>query len=313
MKTRILGFLLLLCSLSYGQEDTSAVPFVAYWELGDTYQFKVSKIKQQWKEGELSKNDTNTYIATFEVIDSTDSSYKVKWTFDTDFDQFNIDGPLLGKFSEYQSTEVIFLTDELGSFVGIENWQEIAKMMNGLVRDIVGFATEGKKADQKELMKIMEPILSIYQSKEGVEQLVFKELSYFLFPFGVEFEVGETIEYEDQLPNMLGGDPIRANAKLYIHDVDFENYYCHLKQEMTVNDEDTKAVVLGLFKRMGLDDKDMKKALKSAEFDITDNNSFEYYYYPGVPINIRTERKTKVEIESVRVRQTDIIIIELLD
>jgi hypothetical protein len=60
-------------------------------------------------------------------------------------------------------------------------------------------------------------------------------------------------------------------------------------QEIILNPEDTKQIVLTLFKQMGLEDKEMKKAMKSAKFDLKDLNRYEYYFYSGIPIKNRNE------------------------
>src|SRR5690606_36967896 len=117
---------------------------------------------------------------------------------------------LAEKFAKYQNTEVIYLTSETGEFVGIENWKEIATMMKGLFADVVDVMADKANTDKKELSKTIQPLLLAYESKEGVEQLVFKELQLIHFPFGLEYTVDEVIKYEEQLPNMFGGNPIRG-------------------------------------------------------------------------------------------------------
>ena len=50
---------------------------------------------------------------------------------------------------------------------------------------------------------------------------------------------------------MVGGEqPIKADAKLSIVETDFENFYCVLKEESTINPDDTKRQVISLFKKI---------------------------------------------------------------
>ncbi|GAB5465558.1 MAG: hypothetical protein Kapaf2KO_09940 [Candidatus Kapaibacteriales bacterium] len=313
MKLIILVTFILSYSHCTGQNDSITVPFVSYWAKGDSYDFKVTKIKQQWKEDELAKNDSSSYLVNFEVIDSTETRYIIKWSYKTNLRGFNIPENLIDRFSKYQMTEVIYQTNELGEFLGIENWEEIASMMKGLFTDLIVLLSEEESTKKEELEKAMQPLIRIYESKEGIEQLVFKELYFFHFPFGLEYDINEPIEYEEQLPNMFGGKPIRGNAKLYFEEVDYENSYCIMIQEMELNPEDTKEIVLTLFKRMGLQDKEMKKAMKTAKFDITDYNRYEYYYYPGIPINIETNRESIIHMDKEKVKRIEKTIIELVD
>ncbi|MFT4758561.1 MAG: hypothetical protein ACI9XO_001286 [Paraglaciecola sp.] len=57
---------------------------------------------------------------------------------------------------------------------------------------------------------------------------------------------------------MLGGKPIRGDAKLYFDSGDFENSFCILIQEMKLNSEDTKDIVTALIKQLKLNEKSDK-------------------------------------------------------
>ena len=46
------------------QIDSTKVAFISYWSIGDSYNFKVSKIKQQWTGGTLTKDQKQDYVAT---------------------------------------------------------------------------------------------------------------------------------------------------------------------------------------------------------------------------------------------------------
>ncbi len=297
----------------FGQSDNTTIPFVSYWSIGDSYDFKVTKIKRQWKDGSLSKDDSSSYIVNFNVIDSTETSYTIRWRYKTNLSEFNIPPKLADRFSKYQMTEVIYQTSELGEFTGIKNWEEISEMMKGLITDLVNVLAEDKNTNKEDLSRAMQPLMNVYESKQGIEQLIFKELQFFHFPFGIEFSTNEPILYEEQLPNMFGGAPIRGDVKLYVDEVDVGNSHCVLVQEMTLNPEDTKEIILALFRQMKLKDKEMNKAMKTAQFDITDYNTYEYFYYPGIPIRIETNRESLIDIDKEKGKRIDTTIIELIE
>ncbi|MBL0340790.1 MAG: hypothetical protein IPP71_07650 [Bacteroidetes bacterium] len=200
----ILLFIFGFVGISFCQTDTSNVSFVAYWSKGEQHKFRVSKIKKQWKGDEITKNDTILYDVKFEVLDSTATSYKIKWSYENDLTNiYNLPPEILEKFAKYQFTEVIYSTTEMGEFVGIENWEAIGKMMKDLFTDLAQYQELEKKLNANELQKAMDSFISVYSSKQGVEQLVFKELQTFHFPFGVAFSFKEPIEYEEELPKYV--------------------------------------------------------------------------------------------------------------
>jgi len=298
---------------SIAQTDTTAVPFVSYWSVGDSYDFKITKIKQQWKGEEQTKNDTTSYDANFLVLDSTATSYKIKWSYNNELiENYNLPEEFTDSFSKYNHMDVIYTTSELGEFVEIENWEEISKMMTSLFDELIDILSKNGEVEKEEFTKIMQPMITMYQSKEGIELMAYKELQLFHFPFGVEFTVGDTIQYEDMLPNMLGGPAIKAPTKLYLDEVDFDDSYCSLIQEMTLDPKDTQKMIISFFKKMGVKDKEMKKMLKESEINVSDYNTYNYYFYPGVPVYIEAIRSTLMTIDSKKAVRVDITQIELL-
>lgn len=304
----LLSFLLAVI-LGRAQDDGAGVPFVAYWSIGDSYNFNVTKIKQKLREGSEMESDTTSYIGNFEVIDSTDTSYKIKWSLEANLTSVEIPEEMMNELSKYLFTEVIYETTELGEFVAIENWQEIALKM----KDLFAILLSKYETSDKDIAEMMQPVLGIYETREGIEQLIFKELMLFHFLFGYEYDPNEPLEYADELPNMFGGKPIRGETKIYVDAVDYEEGYCLMVQEMAINGDDTKRVITDIFKKMAGDEKEMKKAMKNARFEISDYNIFEFYYYPGIPLKIHTKRETILDIKGQKGSQVDMTIIELVD
>jgi len=313
----ILGFVLLICfsSTSFGQQDTTKVPIVSYWEKGNQYNFKITKVEEKWKEGKMVKNDTSSYIVNFLVLDSTETEYTIKWSYETNLQEFELPDNIKRKLSDYRITEVIYKTSEVGVFLGIENWEEVSKMMNDIFSVMLDEVSKEDRSDEeKEKMKrVMEPLVEVYKSKQAIEQLVFKELQYFHFLFGIEFSVNEPIVYEDELPNFLGGDPFKGETKIYVDSVDFDNSFCVVNYEMKLDPVDTKNMLKSLFEKMKLEDAEMMETLEKAKFDIMDNNRFEFNFYDGVPINIEAKREVLIDIGKEKSKKVDKVIIELIE
>ncbi|MGI6304789.1 MAG: hypothetical protein ACOXZQ_02805 [Bacteroidales bacterium] len=302
-----------IATTSLCQVDTTSVSYVAYWSIGDSYDFRVHKTSMQWSGDSLIKNDISEYIANFEVVDSTSTSYTVVWTFSNELaNTWDIPDEMLEELSKYSLTEVVYTTTELGEFTSIENWKELGEMMRSMFSDIFRVLTKDSGEEYDKLMQTARPIIDMYSSKEGVEQIVFPELMLFHFPFGAMIPVADTISYEDLLPNLLGGVPIRADAKLWFEEVDFEEERSVLVQESKLNTDDTMDLLRSLFDRMGLKDASLTEALETAVYEINTSARYEYYYYPGVPINIESEKNMTLDVAGERARRDETITIELL-
>ena len=314
MKILSLITILLISTNLFSQIDTTKIAFVSYWSIGDSYNFKISKIKKQWKEGKLTKDQKQDYIANFKVIDSTENSYTINWSYENDLgNTYKIPEKLLDRFSKYKITEIKYKTSEVGYLIEILNWKEVGDTMNSMIVDIIEVLGDKDEMKKDALKTAMQPFKQIYSSKQGVEQLVLKELQYFHFPMGLEYDITEPLLYDDELTNMLGGRPIKAKAKLYFENVDFEESFCVIKQELSLDPKDTKDLLKQFFKQMKLGNKEVKKALETAVLQIEDKNVYEYYYNPGIPNRIETIRETIIDIDKEKVKNIDKTIIELID
>lgn len=295
------------------QTDSTKIAFVSYWSIGDSYDFIVSKSKQHWKDGVLTKDEKREYLANFTVMDSTENSYTIKWSYEFDLGgTHQFPAKLLDKLSKYNFSEIDYTTSEVGDIIEILNWEEIRENMNSLFDEMVEVLGEEDEANQELYKKALQPLKEIYSSKEGIEQLVLKDLHYFHFPLGAEFDIAEPIFYDDELPNILGGDPLNAKAKLYFESIDLEESFCVLKQEINLDPDDMRAFMEQLFIKLGPVDKGMDEFLKTASFEIKDSNTYEYYYYPGVPHKIEGVREAYMDIDNVKLKLLETTMIELL-
>lgn len=311
-----LALLLAITAFSAGsfcQDDTTSVSYVAYWSVGDSYDFKVRKTSMQWTGDSLTKDEISEYTANFEVIDSTESSYTVVWTYSNELvNTWDIPEEMLDELSKYEMSEVVYTTTEMGEFTGIENWEELSQMMRSMFNDVFRIIAKESEADFDKLMQAAQPFLEMYSSKEGIEQMVLPELKLLHFPFGAMIPVGDTIQFEDQFPNLLGGDPIRADAKLWFEQVDFAEERSVLVQESKLNPEDTMAFLREILSRMGATGDDLAKVLAEATYTIDTFNRYDFYYYPGVPVMIDFNRHIRIDIGEEKNRRDDTITIELL-
>lgn len=313
MKSIFILFIFLTSILGFSQTDSTKVAFVSYWSVGDSYDFKISKITKKWDKDNQEKEDREEYVANFTVIDSTDDSYTIRWKYENELkNTYQIPDELAEKFSKYSVTEIIYKTSEVGDFVEVVNWKEISKSMNGMFNDMISVLGQKDKKLKKFLEERFEPMKEMYSSKEGIEGLVLKELQYFHYPMGVEFDYSEPLLYDDEIPNLLGGGLIKAKGKLTISSVDHEEGFCIMKQELNLDPEDTKKLILDVFKTLKIEGAEADKMLKTAVFTINDNNVFEYYFYPGIPHRIETLREMNVDINDTKMKRTDQVIIELL-
>ena len=294
------------------QTDTTVVPFVAYWWIADSYEFEITEIEEKWDQGELTERDSSSYVARFEVIDSSDVHYTIKWSRKADltWDQIGLVGN--PEFDKYLDMEVIYKTNELGEFVELVNWEELSELYLSLVDEVtqalIAEYPENKDFAENALEQLKVP----YSSKEGIENLVWDEIGKIHILFGMEYPVDEVIEYEDSFPNLFGGDPIKANAELYVSEVDWEDEFCIIVQEIKVDPVGALFVIKDMFAKMNLPQAEFNAVLDEAVLDIQDINVMGFYYYPGVPLYEEFTREINMSLNGTEIRKVEITRLELL-
>lgn len=312
MKSIFTLFIFLTSIIGFSQTDSTKVAFVSYWSIGDSYDFKISKIIKKWDKDNQVKEEKQEYMANFTVIDSTADSYTIRWSYENKLKStYQIPDELAEKFSKYSVTEIIYKTSEVGDFVEVVNWKEIGKTMKEMFNDLISVLGKDNKKLKKQLEETLQPMQEMYSSKEGVEEIILKELQYFHYPMGVEFDYSEPFLYEDELPNLLGGEPIKGKGILTFSSVDHEEGFCIMKQELNLDPEDTNKLLRDAFKRMKIESDEADQMLQKTIFTINDNNVFEYYFNPGIPHRIETLRELNIDINDIKMKRTEQLIIEL--
>lgn len=306
------------CVNGFGQADSLSIPFVAYWDVGDTYEYKITKIKKSFNKDKLVKTDSTTYFGAFSVIDSTTTEYLINWKYKMNFTNLPLE------FSELLNDNSIVLdfkykTDELGSFIELENWQEIADIIRNQTETEINKLPELQSNALKSIKtKAIESVYENILTKEGIEQLVLSELQLFHFPFGVEFNPSEPIVYEDEYANFIGDSPLKGQVEIKFTEVDYDNYFCVFTQEGEIYPEDTKRMLIDIFNKLFPDNmpelvgKKIEDEIKSWKYDITDNNIYAYFYYPGVPYYIETNRTVNIDTGDIQNKATETLRIELI-
>jgi len=248
-KSLALISILIINTFVFAQVDSSSVPFVAYWHIGDTYTFSVNKSYEQINENGKVIGDSLEYKARFKVLDSTETSYTIQWSFlDNKYLPIFVDDSIKHLTPELAELEVIYKTSETGEFIGILNWEEIASKFNSYYSQLLLVTNKNSKLQNKVLSQIS-PIKNAIKSKAGIEQFVFKELTYFHFPFGAVLPTNQAFYYEDEFPNIFGGDPLRGNSKVEFELVDYDEEYCRFRQNSFVNQEDAKQMLIAFIKK----------------------------------------------------------------
>lgn len=307
--------ILLFCGLGFGQNDSLSVQFVAYWDLGDSYDYRITKIKKTFDNKETISSDSTTYFGTFTVIDSTANEYLINWKYKANF----TDLPL--EYSELLNNNNIVLdfkykTNEFGEFLELENWQEVAETIRSNFDS--GKAVKMNYTNDASSV-LIQSIYDDFLTKEAIEELALEELQLIHFPFGSEIDPNEPLVYENEFSNFLGDEPLNGTTEIKFSDVDYENYFCVFTMESKINSDDAKQMLINFLYRLfpqeqsaDLNLEEIESMLKEWKYDISDNNFFSYFYYPGVPFVIEANRTVDISAGKIQRKVIETKRIELI-
>lgn len=322
IKTLILLIISIISTIDLHAQSDSTLSFVAYWNKGDLKKYRITKKQIQIRNGNKTKDQITEYNITCSVLDSTDESYTMEWEYENAIlKEIDIPTKFADEIEKYRLMNVIYQTDEFGIVEEIINWKEIRDLMYELLEKIPYFFPEDESANYRNALK---PLKDLYATEEAVSALLLKEIQVFHLPMGMLLSIEDTTYYEENLPNLLGGDPIKANGKIYFQSYDTVNFECTLINTLKLDSADSKRMVVSfinniLSKTQYKSKEEKEKAIEelnnefsNMSLNIEDYNTFEYLYYPGWPNKINTKRITKIDSKKEKAERIDEIIIERL-
>lgn len=310
-------FLFLIAHKVIGQTKVDSIPFVAYWQNGDCYNFKVTKLKQQWQGDKLIKNDSATFQANFTVLDSSETGYRIKWAYDIDWSKFSFadssTSELIKNIAKDMIMEATYKTDEVGQYMGLENFEEIKNKMLNIFDKISEHFEKSGKMPPEQSKKMNQALLKLFSSQELVEQMVAEDILLFHSPFGIIYPVRDTLLYTGEMQNPFGNTPIPARTSIFTNDLDLDNSFCVISQITTINPTDAKKYLLALLPQLGIPANEIKKMAQTSTLDISDKKHFEYWYNPGVPYFIEASKQAILHLGEEKLKRIDITRIQYND
>ena len=234
-------------SLCSGQNvfNDSLTTVIAYWNKGESKSFKFFKGRLKYENNELISSGSSTSDLLLTVIDSTETSYTIKWLI-IDIHTEEDDNPIVKDLIEMsKGLSIIYTTDELGIFSELINWREIQGFLN-IAMDKLLLA----KNEDKDFVEAFSKIRKTFSTKQAIEQVMINEIQLYHAPYGVIYKLNEIIEEETELPNILGGQPFPAILTCELTKIDMENSSCILKMSTIMNSEKSTEIIYNFIKEM---------------------------------------------------------------
>ena len=245
----------------------SSVPVVAYWPKGVVKKLVISKTTSQKSEGKTT-NTSNTSEATFKVLDSTETSYTIEWTYTS----VNKMASLYNLNAFLEGIRIVYQTDELGSFTSLVNFEEVQKLVlesyEKLKKQAAGSADEMDGS-------LIEQVADAFKKREGIEQVILRDIALYHTPYGVEYSFTKNIQ-EGLLPNFLGGDPWPILLYIALDKLDVKRDVAQVSILQEIDNAKAGAIMREFTKRIAAGaDVQIKDEDLPSQFLMNDKNIFD--------------------------------------
>src|SRR5262249_39804362 len=203
-----------LARASTGQTDDGKAGEVSIqpgWKVGDKQRYERVKTRRRTSGGKETDRSSARGPIDVSVVEAGEKGFLVRWWIgetppDDPKAAANPNVRAMSRLVEGLAVDIEL--DNEATITGVRNWAEMKAKASKLV-DTVIEAQRAAGADAKALAAVRPTIEAMFATKERVEQTFTKEPLVFSLPIGRAYpEAGNPMEYDDHLPNPLGGPPL---------------------------------------------------------------------------------------------------------
>lgn len=209
--------------------EDSTVQVISYWEKGDIENYALTVKNIKLNGADTVSNEKIVYQIEIKVLDQTDSNYTIQWLY-KEVQTDSKKPSLLHFLNSMANKRVIFKTDELGVFKELINWQELMDFNKKASQIFLD-----NKIQLEEEDFLLKQIVQINNSRESIEAMTIKEIQQFHSFHGAKFKLQEEYSSEIALPNFVGDDPLIANSKFILSEINQEENYYIVESSQIVN------------------------------------------------------------------------------
>lgn len=233
--------IVILCLPLTGFDDLTrrSVEILPRWKKGDSFALAITRAREKSVDGQSTlSGKTHTHF-TLEVLRADDNGYLVGWTAgDTMFEASLPSETFLRQVVDVmKGKQIILQIDERGTITGVQNWKELQsetlKTMDVLLAKTP--ASHKGNADQTLLSNLRAQWETMFATKEQVEQLCTRDAQIYFMALGRRYVLNEPHEYNDLLPNPIGGDPFSTRARITLKAFDQQSGQAVLSWNQTTD------------------------------------------------------------------------------
>ncbi|WP_339865619.1 hypothetical protein [uncultured Algoriphagus sp.] len=217
----LLIMLVVMSQVAYSQinMEDSTVRTIAYWDLKETNSYQITLASFEIIGTDTSKWNEIAYVVDMEVLDSTENSYEVSWTY-RDFvlnlgERDSAYQSLMEKLMTISEGSLVkFRTDEYGAFQEVTNWEDISEFYRKS-----GDTLKSMFGNVPQINEMVDQTFASYKTKNSIETQSIKDVLQFLNFHGAEYKLGEEMSGVINSPNVLGKNRLETQVYVLLEEI----------------------------------------------------------------------------------------------
>ncbi|MDX2001706.1 MAG: hypothetical protein SFW35_04710 [Chitinophagales bacterium] len=264
------GITLLLLGALVFVSHAQTITFQPKWKVGDKkmVSHKVEQIK--FVNDSLKGQTEEVSEYQVEILKENATSFEIKFVTKNALltSVENLYEKLGEEMKPYGNLVLIYKVNKADGQVDLTNWEEAQNFMKSSLEQILKLVKK-KDKDGVALVKLMlDPIVSIFDSKENTSAYMEDYIKWVVLPFGKNFVLGDTLKVKTSEPNPLNpGQSLFATEKYVLHKSNADSYSIDyiLDIDMGPFIETMKSMISDMGESVGVEQNAIDKKSKELE------------------------------------------------
>ena len=230
-----------------------SVDILPHWKKGDSFALTITRTREKSIDGRSTVSGKTRTHFTVEVLRADDRGYLLGWTAnDTTFEASLPSDTFLRQVVDVmKGKQIVLQVDERGTITGVQNWKElrneILKAMDAALPAKTPNSREGS-TDPSLLSNLRAKWETMLATKGQVEQLCTRDARIYFLVLGRRYALNEPHEYNDRLPNPIGGDPFPTRARIILKAFDQQSGQALLSWNQTTDPKQAERILESMIK-----------------------------------------------------------------
>lgn len=238
----------LLCAAQ--EDENQKANICAYWDKGDRIVYDCSETQYRiFIDGTVEEMGSATETHIIEVLDETDKSYHLRFSYQDVYDKSS-EGTILGEVVAAITGNLSFeiLTDELGIIDDLANEETVLSDMRNKIPSLVDgvlskYSNKQLKEEEIDRNDLVTRFQGLFNDSSFIINCSNKSLTPLLFYHGVALDINKEYTTDQSFYQILGDGELTLSMKYWINADEADDTFVIIRSYAEASEEQMKPLV----------------------------------------------------------------------